>query len=240
MLPRHHLPGPHARACLRDSTVLREREDESFGPADIIVTPTVPADLRVTAGLITAQLQTPLCHVGLLCSNRATPNCAVLAPLLEQQVLPLLGKPVFLRVGADGLHIEQVSAELCAAVAARNIPANAAAVAMRCPKALTGGFPRGLVLPAASLWHMPGYGSQFVGAKAANCAQIGELLGERQGEADAFLAVLCLLGSCRPVRCGLFGGAAAHADRETSDTPGDSWHPPVISTSTPECCGSGP
>eukprot|EP01052_Picozoa_sp_SAG31_P015663 SAG31_NODE_1013_length_10376_cov_9.342220_2_plen_1026_part_00 len=71
------------------------QSDHTFGPTDIIYTPTVPTDIRVSAGLITGQLQTPLCHVGLRCSNRGTPNIAVLTPLLEAIVLPLLGKPVW-------------------------------------------------------------------------------------------------------------------------------------------------
>lgn len=40
----------------------------------IVVSKEVPVDIPPVAGLITEQLQTPLCHIALLCSNRKTPN----------------------------------------------------------------------------------------------------------------------------------------------------------------------
>lgn len=43
---------------------------------DILVCDEVPNDLPPVRALITAQLQTPLCHVALLCSNRRAPNFA--------------------------------------------------------------------------------------------------------------------------------------------------------------------
>jgi hypothetical protein len=70
------------------------REDKSFDSADIVYCPTVPADLRVTAALITAQLQTPLCHVGLLCQNRETPNCAIMQPELQRVLFIARGESV--------------------------------------------------------------------------------------------------------------------------------------------------
>lgn len=43
----------------------------------ILVCEELPIDLNPIRGLITAQLQTPLCHVALLCTNRGTPNMAL-------------------------------------------------------------------------------------------------------------------------------------------------------------------
>jgi hypothetical protein len=43
----------------------------------IVVSESIPIDLPVVRGLITSELQTPLCHVALLCSNRLTPNMAL-------------------------------------------------------------------------------------------------------------------------------------------------------------------
>jgi hypothetical protein len=165
----------HVCGILRCS--INPREDKSFDSADIVYCPTVPADLRVTAALITAQLQTPLCHVGLLCGNRETPNCAIMQPEL-QRVLDLVGKPVFLKVGADSFHIEEVGSELCACLATRSSARGAALTdAAAVPRALSGGFGPQVVLPVSVLCHLPLHGAQFCGAKAANCAQIAEVLG---------------------------------------------------------------
>lgn len=47
----------------------------------ILVTETLPLDLNPVRALITCQLQTPLCHVALLCANRGTPNMALRSAL---------------------------------------------------------------------------------------------------------------------------------------------------------------
>ena len=44
---------------------------------DILVCDELPNDLPSVRALITAQLQTPLCHVALLCANRKAPNFAL-------------------------------------------------------------------------------------------------------------------------------------------------------------------
>lgn len=49
----------------------------------ILVTELLPLDLNPVRALITAQLQTPLCHVALLCSNRGTPNMALRTALAD-------------------------------------------------------------------------------------------------------------------------------------------------------------
>jgi len=43
----------------------------------ILVAEELPIDLNPVRALVTQQLQTPLCHVALLCSNRGTPNMAL-------------------------------------------------------------------------------------------------------------------------------------------------------------------
>lgn len=126
----------HVCGILRHSD--NPRDDQSFGGDDIVFTRNVPADLRVTAGLITAQLQTPLCHVGLLCANRGTPNVAVLDSALDK-VVALISKPVFFCAAADGLHIEEISSELCSAVIQRKRQQSVETV--QCPPADVGGFP---------------------------------------------------------------------------------------------------
>ena len=43
----------------------------------ILVTELLPLDINPIRALVTCQLQTPLCHVALLCANRGTPNMAL-------------------------------------------------------------------------------------------------------------------------------------------------------------------
>ncbi len=47
------------------------------GPRDVAVLDRVPNDISVVAGLITAEMQTPLSHVNVLSQNRGTPNMAL-------------------------------------------------------------------------------------------------------------------------------------------------------------------
>ena len=89
----------------------------------------------------------------------------------------MVNKPVFLKVGADGFHIEEVGSELCACLATRMSGTATLIDVSAVPRALSGGFGPHVVLPAAVLCHLPSHGAQFCGAKAANCAQIAELLG---------------------------------------------------------------
>jgi hypothetical protein len=55
----------------------------SLNREDILVCDEVPNDLPPVRALVTAQLQTPLCHVALLCANRRAPNLAVRSALTD-------------------------------------------------------------------------------------------------------------------------------------------------------------
>lgn len=59
---------------------------------DILVSDDIPNDLPAVRALITTQLQTPLCHVALLCANRRAPNIAVRNALTD--FAPFEGKRV--------------------------------------------------------------------------------------------------------------------------------------------------
>ncbi len=54
-----------------------ELQTEYVGPRDVVVLDKVPNDISVVAGLMTAELQTPLSHVNVLSQNRGTPNMAL-------------------------------------------------------------------------------------------------------------------------------------------------------------------
>ena len=78
---------------------------------DILLCEDVPNDIPVVAGLITGQLQTPLCHVALLCSNRWTPNMGLIEAWKDPRLTPLIGKWVRLTVDMQDFTIEEVTEE---------------------------------------------------------------------------------------------------------------------------------
>ena len=67
-------------------------------PFDIVVLAEVPLDLPVCAGVITAELQTPLSHVAVLSANRGTPNMALRNANHDAALRALDGQLVHLHV----------------------------------------------------------------------------------------------------------------------------------------------
>ena len=68
-----------------------ESGDSFVTPRDIAVLDAVPNDIAVVAGLITAEMQTPLSHVNVLSQNRGTPNMALLGAMADPALLALDG-----------------------------------------------------------------------------------------------------------------------------------------------------
>ncbi len=83
----------------------------SVKPDEILVTATVPDDLPVCAGLVTARLQAPLAHVSLLLGNRGTPNMALRGAVDEDAIKALDGQWVRLEVGAQDYTLSAATAE---------------------------------------------------------------------------------------------------------------------------------
>jgi hypothetical protein len=50
---------------------------QPLAPTDLVVLDRVPNDVSMVAGIITAEFQTPLAHVGILAKTRGTPNMAL-------------------------------------------------------------------------------------------------------------------------------------------------------------------
>jgi pyruvate,water dikinase len=78
-------------------------------PRDVAVLDAVPNDLSVVAGLITAELQTPLSHVNVLSQNRGTPNMALVGAQVDSKLKSLQNKWVRLTVTAFDWQIEEVT-----------------------------------------------------------------------------------------------------------------------------------
>ena len=77
---------------------------------DIVVLPTVPADLSRVAGIITAAPQTPLSHINLKARQNKTPNCYSRDALTDPRITALAGKNVRFEVGADGFTLREATA----------------------------------------------------------------------------------------------------------------------------------
>lgn len=78
---------------------------------DLVVLDAVPNDIGVVAGIITAQLQTPLAHINVLSQNRGTPNMALRSALDNPKLAALAGKWVELKVGPFDWQIREVTQE---------------------------------------------------------------------------------------------------------------------------------
>jgi hypothetical protein len=78
-------------------------------PFDIVVLAEVPLDLPVCAGVITAELQTPLSHVAVLSANRGTPNMALRNANRDAALRAFDGQLVHLHVTPQEYTIERTT-----------------------------------------------------------------------------------------------------------------------------------
>lgn len=90
--------------------IMRNPEDE-VEARDVAVFEKTPNDIGPLAALITSDLQAPLAHTALLCSNRGTPNVGIPGIWSDPKVLALEGKPVKLVVKADNYELTEAILE---------------------------------------------------------------------------------------------------------------------------------
>ena len=81
-------------------------------PRDIAVLDSVPNDISVVAGLITAGLQTPLSHVCVLSQNRGTPDMSLVGAMQDPVLRGLENRWVRLTVTAFDYTVEEVTKEV--------------------------------------------------------------------------------------------------------------------------------
>jgi pyruvate, water dikinase len=84
-------------------------QTEYVGPRDVVVLDVVPNDISVVAGLITAQVQTPLSHVNVLAQNRGTPNMALRGAFDSPALRSLENRWVRLTVGEFDYAVVEAS-----------------------------------------------------------------------------------------------------------------------------------
>ena len=78
---------------------------------DIVVLDAVPNDISATAAIITGEFQTPLSHINVLARNRGTPNMGLRDATMNEDILPLVGKPARLTVSPFDWSIVSISQE---------------------------------------------------------------------------------------------------------------------------------
>lgn len=76
---------------------------------EIVVLDSVPNDISMVAGIITAEFQTPLAHVNVLSVNRGTPNMALRGALESPELSALQGKWVELMVSPREWKVREIS-----------------------------------------------------------------------------------------------------------------------------------
>lgn len=81
-------------------------EGQPLSPTDLVVLDRVPNDLSMVAGIITAEFQTPLAHVGVLAKTRGTPNMALRSAWTDDRLRPFEGQLVRLEVTPQDFTVE--------------------------------------------------------------------------------------------------------------------------------------
>ena len=83
-------------------------ETEYVGFRDIVVLESVPNDISVVTGIITAEFQTPLSHINVLSQNRGTPNMGLRGAFELPELRALDGKWVELAVAPFEYTVREV------------------------------------------------------------------------------------------------------------------------------------
>ena len=90
-------------------TAAKELETAKLDFRDLVVLDSVPNDIGVVAGIITATFQTPLSHINVLSQNRGTPNMGLIGADKDPTLLALDGKWVELTVGPFQWEIREIT-----------------------------------------------------------------------------------------------------------------------------------
>ncbi len=90
-------------------TTAAEAEIGPLDFRDLVVLDSIPNDIGVVAGIITATFQTALSHINVLSQNRGTPNMALLGVFEDPTLRALDGRWVELRVGLFDWSVREVT-----------------------------------------------------------------------------------------------------------------------------------
>jgi pyruvate, water dikinase len=185
---------------LADADALR---DGVFSYRDILVLPSLPVALPIVGGTITEEFQTPLAHVNVMAKNRDTPNMTLRDASSKSEIEELLGKLVRFEVKKGAYTLEETTAEEAEAFYASQTHE---------PIVLDGD----LSYEELPLFDDIGFDDfSRVGAKAANLAELHQLLGDKapMGFAVPFVyyqraleSTMVSAASCEAVRADCIAG----------------------------------
>ena len=141
-------------------------ETAVFSAKDIAVLPILPTALPIVGGTVTEEFQTPLSHVNIMAKNRGTPNITLADASELPEIKDLFDKLVRFEVKADGYVLAETSLEEAEAFWEENAKA---------PVTLESD----LTFEGLPLFTEIGFDDSVrVGAKAANLAELRQLLEE--------------------------------------------------------------
>ncbi len=86
-------------------------DGEYLNYRELVVLDAIPNDIAITAGIITAEFQTPLAHINVLSVNRGTPNMGLAEAWTNPELRALEGKWVELTVDPFEWKIREITAE---------------------------------------------------------------------------------------------------------------------------------
>lgn len=136
------------------------------GIADVVIFRTLPNDLTHVGGVMSEEPQTPLSHVNLRARQNDTPNAYLKTASSDPRVKPHLGAIVRYEVASEGLTVAPATVEELNAFLEARRPAEP-----QNPR-------RDLDVRAIVDLRAAGHGDLgAIGAKAANVAELGKLLG---------------------------------------------------------------
>jgi hypothetical protein len=81
-------------------------DGQPVSPTDLVVLDRVPNEVSMVSGIITAEFQTPLAHVGVLAKTRGTPNMALKDAWDDDRLRAVEGELVRLEVGPQDFSVE--------------------------------------------------------------------------------------------------------------------------------------
>ncbi len=140
-------------------------EGEVFSFRDIVILPVLPVALPIVGGTITEEFQTPLAHVNIMARNRGTPNITLPGAATDPEVVALIGKLVRFEVTDESYRLEESTLDEAEAFWASS---------SREPILLESD----MTFEGLPLLSEIGFDDWVrVGAKAANLAELSELLG---------------------------------------------------------------
>ncbi len=140
---------------------------QTLSARDIVIFKNLPNDLTFVSGIITEIPQTPLSHVNLKAQQNNTPNAYIADAANHPEIAPLIGQNVFYRVSPEGFEIRPATPS--------EVQNHFESIRPAAPSFPQRDLGERLIRP---LWLFGFRESAAYGAKAANLAELGAVIGD--------------------------------------------------------------